>query len=203
MPRDGDTRQQLLDATVQLILAKGYEAMRIDDVCQRTGLTKGAVFHHFRNKEDLALAAADHFAARAAAVFESGAYNQAGDPRERLLAYVDQRRAMMDGGLQDFTCLFGMMAQETYVTHPAISSACGRHIADHARTLEPSIAAAARADLPGDPASLAIFIQAVVQGAFVIAKARQDPAVAWACLDHLKHYLSLALVGAPRAETVQ
>lgn len=198
----GDARERLLDAAVALILEKGYEAMRVEDLCKRTGLTKGAVFHHFRNKEELAVAAAAQFAARADDLFRRSAYHAVEDPRERLLAYVEQRRSMIEGGLADFTCLFGMMAQETFTTHPEISAACGRHIRDHARTLEPDIAAAqAIADTPldGGPEGLALFMQAVVQGAFVLSKAQGDPAVARQCLRHLERYLGLLFSPPPHA----
>ena len=50
-------------------------------------------------------------------------------------------------------------------------------------------AAAARA--VWTPESLALFTQAVIQGAFVLAKAKHEPAVAAASLDHLKRYLAL------------
>lgn len=189
-----DAKPTLLDAAVKLILEKGYEAMRIDEVCAQAGLTKGALFHHFRNKEDLAMAAAEHFAARAAEISATTQYKVAEDGLGRLLAYVDQRKSMMKGDLTDFTCLFGMMAQETYTTRPKIAAACGEHIVDHARTLERAITAAVQASataLPHEPIDLAIFIQAVVQGAFVVAKARGEPAIAWHCIDHLTQYLIL------------
>jgi TetR/AcrR family transcriptional repressor of nem operon len=194
MARDDGTLGRILDAAVRLILTKGYEAMSINDVCQATGLTKGAVFHYVSDKEALGIAAAARFADRATQLFANAAYHEPADPKDRLLAYVDQRQAMMRGGLADFTCLFGMIAQETYVTHPALSAACGDYIRNHARTLEPDIAEAradSRASLPHGPEGLALFMQAIVQGAFVIAKAGGDPALAAQCLDHLKQYLTL------------
>ena len=194
MVRDDGTRGRILDAAVRLILTKGYEAMSINDVCQATGLTKGAVFHYVSNKEALGNAAADRFADRATQLFTNAAYHETADPKDRLLAYVDQRQAMMRGGLADFTCLFGMIAQETYVTHPALSATCGDHIRNHAHTLEPDIAEAqadSHASLPHGPEGLALFMQAVIQGAFVISKAGGDPAIAAQCLDHLRQYLAL------------
>nr|WP_216361230.1 TetR/AcrR family transcriptional regulator [Caulobacter mirabilis] len=177
-----------------MILTKGYEATSINDVCQATGLTKGAVFHYVSDKEALGAAAAARFADRATELFAGAAYHEPADPRDRLLAYVDQRQTMMQGGLPDFTCLFGMIAQETYVTRPALAAACGDHIRSHAHTLEPDIAQA-QADgdvaLPHGPEGLALFMQAIIQGAFVISKAGGDPALAAQCLDHLKQYLTL------------
>lgn len=184
-----DTKSRILDVAVGELLAKGFEATRVDEICARAGVAKGGFFHHFKSKEDLAIAAAAHFAERADQMFAAAAYHDEAAPKDRLLAYVDLRKAMMRGGLADFTCLFGMMAQETYTTHPQISAACGRHIADHAQTLVPDIEAAGGAT--DEAASLALFMQAVVQGAFVLSKAKGDAAVAAACFDHLRRYLAL------------
>jgi TetR/AcrR family transcriptional repressor of nem operon len=39
--------------------------------------------------------------------------------------------------------------------------------------------------------SLALYIQSVLQGAFILAKAKHGPAVAADCIDHLRRYLEL------------
>jgi DNA-binding transcriptional regulator YbjK len=55
------SRKKLLDAALYVIRAKGYEATTVDDICAAAELSKGSFFHHFKSKEDLALAAAEHF----------------------------------------------------------------------------------------------------------------------------------------------
>jgi TetR/AcrR family transcriptional repressor of nem operon len=196
------SKESLLDAAVWAIRTKGYEAARIEDVCAKAGLTKGSFFHHFKSKEELALAATEHFSNRAAALFEGSPHHGGAEPLGRLLAYVDFRKRAMQGDLTEFTCLLGMLAQETYTTHPDISSACGRHISEHADTLVPDIeeAKAQAPDRSWDAKSLALFMQAVVQGAFVLAKANHDPTVAEDCFDHLKRYLELLLARAEKKD---
>ena len=51
-----DTRRALVAAARRLWSARGYGAASLDEVCARAGVTKGALYHHFRNKEDLFLA---------------------------------------------------------------------------------------------------------------------------------------------------
>jgi AcrR family transcriptional regulator len=51
-----DTRQALVAAARRLWGQRGYGASSLDDVCARAGVTKGALYHHFRDKEDLFLA---------------------------------------------------------------------------------------------------------------------------------------------------
>jgi TetR/AcrR family transcriptional regulator, transcriptional repressor for nem operon len=187
-----DARMRLLDAAVDVIRAQGYSATTVDDVCHRAGLTKGGFFHHFRSKEDCAVAAAAHFAARAETLFESAAFRNYDDPRERVLGYVDFRKAILQGDLPQFTCLLGTMVQEAYETHPVIRAACDRYIGEHAAFVGQDIAQAkalyAR-DAEWTPESLALFTQSVIQGAFILAKAQHGAAVAADCLDHLRRYL--------------
>ena len=187
-----ESKTKLLDAALRVIRAKGYGATRIDDVCAAAGLTKGSFFHHFDSKEELALEAAEHFGVLADAVFSAAPYQRLPDPLERLVGYVDFRKAILQGDLPDYTCLLGTMVQETYGTHPEIRKACDRLICAHAATLVADIEAAIR-KYGIQPAwtaeSLAYHIQAVIQGAFVLAKARQSAQVAVVCLDHLRRYL--------------
>ena len=51
-----DTRTALLKAARRLFGQRGYAAVSLDEVCARARLTKGALYHHFENKQDLFLA---------------------------------------------------------------------------------------------------------------------------------------------------
>lgn len=177
-----------------MIRARGFAATSVDDLCKAAGVTKGAFFHHFASKGALGVAAAEFWAETTTAFFEAAPYHDHDDPLDRLLAYVEFRKSIIDGALAEFTCLVGTMTQEVYGSHPAIRDACAASIFGHAATLEPDIAAAMEArGLVADwtPASLAAHTQAVLQGAFILAKATGDRAVAIESVDHLKRYLVL------------
>jgi AcrR family transcriptional regulator len=47
------TRRALLRAARELFTADGYQATRTEEVVGRAGVTRGALYHHFRDKEDL------------------------------------------------------------------------------------------------------------------------------------------------------
>ncbi len=188
------SRTKLLDASLHVIRAKGYEATTVDDICESAGLSKGSFFHHFKSKEDLAVAAANYWIAGTTALFASAPYHAPADPLDRLLAYVDFRKSLLMGDLPEYTCLVGTMVQETYETHPAIRQACDTSISGHAATLVPDIEAAIRQrGIHGDwtAESLALYIQATIQGAFILAKAKLSSDVAAQCIDHLRRYLEL------------
>jgi TetR/AcrR family transcriptional repressor of nem operon len=190
-----ESKTKLLNATLGVIRAKGYSATRIEDICKAAGLTKGSFFHHFKSKEELALAAAEHWGVVTGGVFLSAPYQALSDPLDRLLGYVDFRKALLRGELPEFTCLVGTMVQEVYETYPHLRDACAKSIGDHAATLEPTIAEAMRRygidDAQWNAGSLALYTQAVIQGAFVLAKAKGGPDVAAESLDHLRRYLQM------------
>jgi TetR/AcrR family transcriptional repressor of nem operon len=194
MPLTKSAKTRLLDAAVNVIRAKGYTATTVDEVCQAAGVTKGAFFHHFASKEALAVLAARHFAMLAERLFATAPYRRLADPVDRLLGYVKFRKALLRGELPEFTCLLGTMLQEAYQTHPAIREACDKCLSEHVDMLESDIAEALRthgADGQWSAESLATYMQAVIQGAFVLAKAQNRPAVAAACLDHLHGYIQM------------
>ena len=187
-----DARSKLLDAALSVIRTKGYSATSVGELCTVAGVTKGAFFHHFKSKDDLAVAAAEYWSEMTGALFAGAPYHQHADPLERILAYVTFRKELLQGGLPDFTCLVGTMVQETYETAPAIRAACERCITGHAATLEADIEAAMRErGLSPDwtPRSLALHTQAVIQGAFILAKATGGPEIAADSIDHLHRYL--------------
>lgn len=190
------TRAKLLDAARDVIRARGYTATSVDDICAAAGVSKGSFFHHFDSKERLGIAAAERFNAMANGLFASAPYAALPDPRARLLGYVDFRIAILQGETAHYTCLLGTMVQEVYQTHPGIRAACDRELSDHIAMLARDVEAAKQLYAPEaqwSPQSVGAFMQAVLQGSFIFAKARQDPRVAAENLAHLRRYLEMLL----------
>jgi len=187
-------RRKLLDAALAVIREKGYVATTVDELCERAGVAKGSFFHHFAGKEALAVAAANYWSETTGALFASARYHTHKDPLDRVLGYIDFRRGLLKGDVPDFTCLVGTMVQETYDTHPAIRDACDASISGHAAKLEADIAAAMTLYGVKDvftPQSLALHTQAVLQGAFILAKAKGGADIAIESVDHLRRYIEL------------
>ncbi|MDX6205086.1 MAG: TetR/AcrR family transcriptional regulator, transcriptional repressor of aconitase, partial [Frankiales bacterium] len=62
------TRRQILDGARRAFADHGYEAATVRVLEREIGLSRGAIFHHFRDKESLFLAVAEDDAAEMAAV---------------------------------------------------------------------------------------------------------------------------------------
>ena len=204
VPAGAGVRQKLLASALSLIREKGYSSTSVDELCAAAGVTKGAFFHHFRSKDALGVAAANHWSELTGAFFETAPYHQHGDPLDRVLGYLDFRKAILRGEIAEFTCLVGTMVQEVYDTSPDIRRACDASISAHVARIEADIAAAMRRyriRAPWTAASLALHTQAVLQGAFVLAKAKADVAVAAASIEHLRRYIELLFQTPKRKRT--
>lgn len=179
---------------MRIIREKGYNATSVDELCAAAGVTKGAFFHHFKSKQDLAIAAAAHWSEVTGALFAQAPYHAPSDPLERIMSYLEFRSVLIQGEAAEFTCLAGTMAQETFLTNPTIRDACFASISSHAETLEADLAAAIAAhQVAGDVSAkgLALHTQAVLQGAFILAKAKDDPSIVRDSIRHLRRYLEL------------
>ncbi len=200
------TREKLLNAAFSVIRTKGYAATRVEDICEAAGVTKGGFFHYFKSKEDLAVSAANFWAETTGEFFAGAPYHDHADPLDRVLGYIDFRKAILQGSVPEFTCLVGTMVQEAYQSNPAIRDACDASISGHAAVLAQDIEAARRLHAPDaewTAESLALHTQAVLQGAFILAKAKSGPEVAAQSVDHLRRYVELLFNRACKKETAR
>jgi len=55
--RPDERPQEILDAALTVFAERGYRNTRLEDVGEAAGVTKGAIYHYFANKEDLLLRA--------------------------------------------------------------------------------------------------------------------------------------------------
>ena len=87
----------ILHATCQLLGAKGFDAMTMDDVAQAVGIAKASLYKHFSSKEDLCCAAMVQVLGRVRAFIDS---------LDVALSPIDKLRAVVRWSLQS------LLAQE-------------------------------------------------------------------------------------------
>jgi TetR/AcrR family acrAB operon transcriptional repressor len=79
-------RADILDAARTLFARKGYQGTRVDDVAARAGLTKGGVYFHFKNKQELFQAVINDRVEKLGSYLDDLSARR-GDARQRLLYF--------------------------------------------------------------------------------------------------------------------
>jgi AcrR family transcriptional regulator len=91
--RSLETRARLLDAAIETLVAHGYGGLTTTAVCQRAGLSQGALFKHFASKAGLVGAMAERLFAALIHDFRD-AFEPRGAPDERLSAVLTRLAAV-------------------------------------------------------------------------------------------------------------
>ena len=92
MPRPSNTeerRAQITGALVKVMARRGYDGASIADIAKAARLTPGLVHYHFKNKQQILLAALHELVARHDARLEARLASAGGDPAAELDAFID------------------------------------------------------------------------------------------------------------------
>ena len=185
MPRDGTaTRDRILASAEGLVIENGYAATSVEQVIAASATSKGAFFHHFGSKLDLARALVERYAAGDVAQLDAAtAYAESvgSDPAGRVdafLAWFEERADdLMD---EQSSCLYISVLTERQL----VSSGTAEPIVTAVVAWRDGLArllAAALADHPGrrrpgvDVDALADHVFVTFEGAFLLARATGDP----------------------------
>lgn len=176
-----DTRQRLIDSARDLIYARSYTDVGVQEICDRAGVRKGSFYHFFPSKRDLTLAMLDQFQAFFHKDILERAFTADIPPLQRISRFFEyagdfQQQMKQDTG-QMPGCPFGNIACEMSTRDEAIRLKVEHIIRDTEIPFEQALAeAVANGDLPAmDTAATARALFAYVEGIMVYAKAHNDP----------------------------
>ncbi|MEV4109826.1 TetR/AcrR family transcriptional regulator [Nonomuraea sp. NPDC049695] len=167
-------RERLIESTRELLWERGYVGTSPKAIQQRSGAGQGSMYHHFRGKPDLALAAiarsADDMRVRAEAELSGS-----GTPLQRITAYLRRERDALRG------CPVGRLTQDPDVmADPELRRPVEQTFAWLRNRLAGVLADAqsqGELDTSLDPAATATALVAVLQGGYVLARAAGDAEV--------------------------
>ena len=82
-------REQLIQAALELFSKNGFHAVGVDTISERANITKKTLYHHFKSKEELILAALRYYDERHRNSFMRSVEARAENPEDRLLVIFD------------------------------------------------------------------------------------------------------------------
>ncbi|MFD9935632.1 TetR/AcrR family transcriptional regulator [Streptomyces massasporeus] len=175
MYSDGmSTPERLIESTRELLWERGYTGTSPKAILERADAGQGSMYHHFKGKPDLALAAirrtAEEMRATAAGVLDGP-----GTPYERIEAYLRRERDVLRG------CPVGRLTMDPDVIASPELRAPVDETLDWLRGRIAGIVEEGKAQgqfAPGpDAGEIAAAVVATVQGGYVLARASGSPAV--------------------------
>lgn len=191
------TRQFIIEQTAPVFNKQGYAGTSITDLTAATGLTKGAIYGNFENKEEVALAAFDHNLALIWAAIQAGTTSSA-PVREQLLALPRFYRSAYPALYQAGGCPILNAAIEVDDAPPAaLLQRVRDSLARWQRHLVRLIEAGQRTGEIRQEVAAAryatLFI-ALIEGGIMLAKATGKATALETSLDHIEQLIEKELV---------
>jgi TetR/AcrR family transcriptional repressor of nem operon len=182
MPKDGTvTRNRILDAAERLVIENGFAATSIDQVIAASETSKGAFFHHFTSKVDLAQSLVARYAAADIGHLEQAvaqAVAATDDPAEQVVAFVRVFEESADELMAaQSNCLYVSVLTERQLAQQGTSELIVRAIKAWRTTLSRMLRAALagrRPVLDIDIDALADHVFVTFEGAFILCRSTED-----------------------------
>ncbi|HEX4335547.1 MAG TPA: TetR/AcrR family transcriptional regulator [Polyangiaceae bacterium] len=117
-PRQGTTRERLLEAAIEMFAERGYAATGVDALCRKAGVAKTGLYWEFQNKVGLLNAVIDQVVTEWVDQIREAAC-AAGSPRERLDVALTMVRRRVEERPEVFRVLLVVLAERTQVDEEA------------------------------------------------------------------------------------
>ena len=187
-----DTRKRILDTAQKLILSHGYSGTSVDLLIRQLGMTKGAFFHHFKSKNELARTLIQRYSDEGVTLFQSAltrATTYSDDPLQQLLILIRQYEEIFEGLNEPYDgCLLAAYAYEFHQFDEEIRGLVNIEFEVSRKVMTRLLKASAKKYPPRrevDLKSLADGFMSLFEGAFILEKSMNEAGITY---QHLKHY---------------
>ena len=187
-----NTRDKILDAAFGEIHRHGFQAASIANILAKTGLTKGALYHHFPAKHDLGLAVVDEIihAGMQAMVFDP--LRDSDDPLMTLLDIIERKGETAGIDSVRLGCPLNNLMQEMSPLNDefknrilAVLNQWQNVVTDALRSAQDR----GHISLDVDCNAVALFIVSSWEGCVGVAKNMQSVDAYRVCMGQLRHYV--------------
>ncbi|MFC2064014.1 TetR/AcrR family transcriptional regulator [Chloroflexota bacterium] len=182
---------QILVAAEEVFTAKGLDKSRMEDIAQRTGLSKGTLYLYFKSKEDLIIAIFDR-------IF-GGLFQQDKSQTTRQVSAVEAIRAFTDEAIKDYLrVLFMFPVAYEFLSlafrNASVQKALKRYFNNYMDTLVPIIQTGVDTGefRLVDPEEVAMAAGAIIEGTILLwayDRSRVDPET------HIRSSINLLIEG--------
>jgi len=188
-----NTRHRILQAAFQEMHKHGYQGMRIDQVLTKTGLKKGALYHHFSSKQVLGYAVLEEIIQKRITALWIDPLTSFADPLEGIHTLFTELENDWNDAFFSLGCPLNNLAQEM----SPIDEGFRNRIQNFFKFWQKAIADALKrgqqqgiVDSAINTENCALFILSSIEGVLGMTKSHQDKEVFYICSRELKRYLN-------------
>ena len=186
------TRETILDAAFQEVHRHGFQAASLSNILAKTGLTKGALYHHFPTKDDLGLAVIDEVVREGLDAMMFAPLRESDTPFDTLLDIIRHKAQRTDLENVSLGCPLNNLMQEMSALDKLFQERLSKVLGIWQRTVEDALKRGQkqgeiRADV--DYKAAALFIVSAWEGCIGVAKNMQSPQAFSTCMKQLHGYV--------------
>ena len=191
--KPSETRQHILDVAFEAIHRDGFATASLNEILTGSGLTKGALYHHFKNKQELGYALIDEVVAEYVETWWVLPLKNKDDPLEALAQSIQTRFSEEMPRLMQFGCPLDKLSQELATANEGYRQRLETLYRHWRRSWSQSLrngqhTGNVRADIDSDQASA--LLVASLQGSIAQSRSAQDKSVFHECMGGLSQYLT-------------
>lgn len=196
---EAGTRARILETARHLFHAQGYEATGIAQILKDAGVNSGSLYHFFATKEDLLVAVIEHYKDLLWPMVMGPAQAATTDPIERVFAVLAGYRAMLVDYKFRFGCPIGGLALEVTASVPAARKPLRENFANWKAAIRGWLGEAKGRFAKGaDLDALADYTLTIMEGAILVARARQEIEPFDAAINMLRDHYARLMKSKPR-----
>lgn len=191
-----DTKQKILVVAKELALKQGHVSTSIDEIIEKTGITKGSFFYHFSNKQELSYALIEQFSSIEMQILEENLVKckkLSKDPLQQLLIFVGLIQEIhADLEINHIGCLFASYSYQNQLNDEKVKALVDKTLDEWKNELANLIKEAVKkypSKVDVKPFDLADLFLVTLEGAYVMSRIKNDPVIVQSHLEQYKNYL--------------
>ncbi|MEQ8926180.1 MAG: TetR/AcrR family transcriptional regulator [Fulvivirga sp.] len=186
------TKEKIVKKSAELFNTYGYHACSLSHIMEATGLKKGGIYNHFKNKDEIAIEAFNYNYDRVRARFKER-LGRVNTPTEKLVAVIDAFVSFIDDPIvQGGGCPIFNTAMDATNTHPMLKEKAKAGIEGLKKYVEWKLMEGIEAGEFSDRVEVkkvASLMVATLEGAIVMSRVEDNNDCLMMASDYLKEYL--------------
>ena len=190
--KTANVRKKLLESSYELFLSRGYNAASVDEICRKSGVSKGSFFHYFKSKEILGVEVLRWYYAYATELIMSGEFLNETYPFKRLFGFIDHTENVAEQ-LWGKGCLLGSFVTDLSETNKKVAAEVSNIFSGMTGELSKLFYPVSQINNKVTSEELAEQYLLIIEGAIILAKAKNEWKKVVTAIHNFRYYLELLM----------